>query len=406
MRSAPRPRQPEVTTVLDPSVPGTRLAERGAEAAAVAGRYASVVDKDGRFPREAVSAMKGGRLLGAMLPVEYGGEGASLSDIAEICSLVGQQCSSAGMVYAMHQIQISSLVLHAQSSDWHRMFLRRIADEQLLLASATSEAGVGGDLRTSLCAVERNGDTYTLEKNASVISYGADADTILATARREPDSPPSDQVLVAVMKEHCELERTSVWDTTGMRGTCSEGFKLKARGPATHILPKPFAEIAARSMLATSHLLWAALWYGIALSTVHKAQAFVRADARKRPGETPPGAMRVAEAASQLQMMKSMTRDGLVRFEQAQATPDELTSVGFAVAMNNIKVATSQIAIEIVNKAMIVTGIAGFKNDTPFSIGRQYRDILSAQLMINNDRIFGNTSTLLLVHKLDTALVA
>ena len=393
-------------SVLDASGIGTKLRDRGAEAAAVAARHASDVDRDGRFPKEAIAAMKQGRLLGAMLPVEFGGEGASLSDIAEICSLVGQHCSSAGMVYAMHQIQISSLVLHAQTSEWHRLFLRQIADEQLLLASATSEAGVGGDLRTSLCAVERDGEVYKLEKNASVISYGANADAILATARREPDSPPSDQVLVVVMKEHCTLERTSVWDTMGMRGTCSEGFKLKASGPVSHILPKPFAEIAARSMLATSHLLWAALWYGISLSAVHKAQAFIRADARKRPGETPPGAIRVAEAASQLQMMKSMARDGLQRFESAQSTPDELTSMGFAVAMNNIKVATSQIAIEIVNKAMIVCGIAGFKNDTPYSIGRQYRDILSAQLMINNDRIFGNTSTMLLVHRLDTALVA
>lgn len=387
-------------------LPGAKLADRGGEAAAVAALHAAAVDKDGRFPREAVTALKSGRLLGAMLPVEYGGEGASLSDIAEICSLLGQQCSSAAMIYAMHQIQVASLILHAQASDWHRLFLRRIADEQLLLASATSEAGVGGDLRTSLCAVEQDGDTYRLEKNASVISYGAEADAILVTARRAPASPPSDQVLIAVMRDHRTLDRTSAWDTMGMRGTCSEGFKLRAAGPISHILPDSFAEIASRSMLATSHLLWSALWYGIALATVHRAQAFVRADARRRPGETPVGAIRVAEAAAQLQVMKSIARDGLARFEQAQAAPDELTSVGFAVAMNNVKVAASQIAVEIVNKAMLVTGIAGFRNDSPFSIGRQYRDILSAQLMINNDRIFGNTSTLLLVHKLDTDLVA
>ena len=391
---------------LDATEIGTKLIERGAEAAAVAGLHAADVDKQGRFPKEAVAAMKQRRLLGAMLPVEFGGEDASLADIAEICSLVGQHCSSAAMVYAMHQIQVSSLLLHAQSSEWHRSFLRRVADEQMLLASATSEAGVGGDLRTSLCAVDRDGESYRLEKNASVISYGADADAILATARRHADSPPSDQVLVVVMKEHCTLERTSTWDTMGMRGTCSDGFLLKASGPASHILPRSFAEIAARSMLATSHLLWAALWYGIALSTVHRAQAFVRADARKKPGDTPTGAIRVAEAASQLQMMKSMARDGLHRFEQAQRNADELTSMGFAVAMNNIKVATSEIAVAIVNKAMIVCGIYGFRNDTPYSIGRQYRDILSAQIMINNDRIFGNTSTMLLVHRLDSSLVA
>ncbi len=134
-------------------------------------------------------------------------------------------------------------------------------------------------------------------------------------------SPPSDQVLVVVLRDQCSLERTSGWDTLGMRGTCSEGFKLRASGPAAQVLPRPFAEISSRSMLATSHLLWASLWYGIALSAVHRAQAFVRADARRRPGDAPVGAIRVAEAAGDLQLMKSMTRDGLEPFRAgAQAT--------------------------------------------------------------------------------------
>ena len=387
-------------------VVGAKLAERAAGAAEIAGLNAADVDRQARFPREAIAAMKSGRLLGAMLPVDLGGEGANLAAIAEICSTLGQQCSAAGMIFAMHQIQIASLMLQAQTSDLHANFLRRVADEQLLLASATSEVGIGGDLRSSLCAVDIEGESYALEKNASVISYGADADAILATARRHRDAPPSDQVLVVVLKEHCTLTRTSAWDTTGMRGTCSEGFLLKASGPVSHVLPRPFAEIAARSMLATSHLLWAALWYGIALSAVHKAQAFVRADARRHPGDKPVGAVRIAEAASRLQLMKSMTRDGLHRYEQVQGDDNDALSMGFAVAMNNIKVAASEIAIEVVNKAMIVCGIYGFKNDTPFSIGRQYRDILSAQIMINNDRIFGNTSNMLLVHRLDGSLVA
>ena len=131
---------------LDQTGIGTKLLARGTDAAAIAGQHAVDVDKQGRFPDEAVAAMKYRRLLGAMLPIEFGGEGASLADVAEICSLIGQQCSSAGMVYAMHQIQVSSLMLLAHSSDWCQTFLRRIADKQLLLASATSEAGVGGAL--------------------------------------------------------------------------------------------------------------------------------------------------------------------------------------------------------------------------------------------------------------------
>ncbi len=386
--------------------PGTTLGERAGVIAAIAGIHAAAVDRDGRFPHEAIAALKHGRLLGAMLPVELGGEGANLAAIADICSTLGQHCASAGMVFAMHQIQVASLLLHAESGAFHRGFLARVAAEQMLLASATSEVGIGGDLRTSLCAVEVSGATYHLEKNASVISYGAQADAVLATARRHADSPPSDQVMVVALREHMHLERTTIWDVTGMRGTCSEGFRLRASGPADHVLPRLFAEIAARSMLATSHLLWAALWYGIAFAAVQRAQAFIKAETRKRPGDTPTGAIRVAEAASRLQMMKSMARDGLERYARAQESRDELTTMGFAVAMNNVKVATSRIAVDVVNTAMLVCGISGFKNDTPFSLVRHLRDVLSAQVMINNDRIFGNTATMLLVHRLDAQLVA
>jgi acyl-CoA dehydrogenase len=284
--------------------------------------------------------------------------------------------------------------------------MQRTSDEQLLLASVTTEGGIGGDLRNSICAVEIDGDNFKLGKDATVISYGAHDDTILVTARRAPDAPSSDQVMAVVLKGQCKLNRTTGWDTLGMRVTCSEGFRLEAEAAAAQILPKPFAEIATQSMLATSHLLWSAVWFGVANDALARAQNFVRAQAKGRPNVTPPGALRVAEAASMLQLMRANTLDGLRRFARAQADSDELTSVGFAVAMNNIKVGASRLAGEVINHAMLVCGILGYKNDTPFSIGRHMRDVLSAPIMISNDRIFGNMSNLLLVHRLDPHLAS
>ena len=37
-----------------------------------------------------------------------------------------------------------------------RDYLSELAERQLLLASATTELGVGGDVRTSVCTVERD----------------------------------------------------------------------------------------------------------------------------------------------------------------------------------------------------------------------------------------------------------
>ena len=297
------------------------------------------------------------------------------------------------------------MISHGAASDWHRAFMQRICDEQLLIASATTEGGIGGDLRNSICAIEADGDNFNLVKDATVISYGSLADAILVTARRAPDAASNDQVLAAVTRDQYTLERTALWDTLGMRGTCSEGYKLAARAPRAQILPKPFAEIAAQSMLASSHLLWSSLWYGIAHNAVSRAQAFVRAEAKKKPGVQQPGALRVAEAANMLQFLKSNVVEGLQRFAKAQRDPDDLSSIGFAVAMNNVKTGASRMAVEIINHAMMVCGIMGYKNGTPFSLGRHIRDAMSAPVMINNDRIYSNTSNLLLMHRLEPTLL-
>lgn len=381
------------------------FSERAARVATIAREFSDVVDREGRFPREAVQAMVAERLLGIQVPPSFGGEGASFSDIAELCSIIGQACASSAMIFAMHHIKLSSLVEHGPESSWHSQFMRRVAGEQMLLGSATTEGGIGGNLRNSICAIEVADGICRLEKDATVISYAEFCDAILITSRAHKDAAPSDQVMTVFLKDQYTLERTHVWDTLGMRGTCSDGFLFKGEAPAEQVFPKPFAEIAAQSMLAASHLLWSGVWYGIAADAVARAQAFVRAAARKTPGQTPPGALRLAEVSNQLQMVRSNVIAGLKTYEDAKLDHEKLSSMGFAVAMNNIKICSSETILTIINGAMLICGIMGYKNGTPFSIGRHLRDAHSAQLMISNDRIYGNTSSMLLIHKQDTSLL-
>lgn len=381
------------------------LAERARRAAKVAAEFADRVDAEGRFPAEGMEAVKAERLMGVMIRPELGGEAATLTQVADVCAILGQSCAATAMTYAMHQIQIASLADYAVGSAWHEAFLKRICDEQLLVASATSEAGIGGNLRNSICAVEVDGPIARLTKDATVISYGAAADAIMVTSRRNAEAPHPDQVATLFLKEQYTLERTAVWDTLGMRGTCSDGYIFRGECPAEQILPRPFAEIAAQSMLAVSHLLWGALWYGIAADAVARSQAFVRAAARKAPGQTPPGALRLAEASNLLQQVKANVVAGLKQFEAAKGNADALNAMSFSVAMNNIKIGTSQTILVIINHCMLICGISAYKNGTPYSLGRHLRDAHSAQLMISNDRILGNTSTMLLVNKQDTSLL-
>ena len=110
---------------------------RAARVAAIAAKHADAVDAEGRFPHEAVDAMRAEKLLSIQIPPEFGGEGATTTEIAELCSILGQACAASAMVFAMHQIKLSSLVAHGLGSEWHRAFAREIAARQLLLASST-----------------------------------------------------------------------------------------------------------------------------------------------------------------------------------------------------------------------------------------------------------------------------
>jgi len=386
-------------------ISGIDLVQRARKVAAVAGKFADDVDKQGRFPAEAIAAMKAEGLLGMQVPVEHGGMGASIAEVAEACSIVSQECSSSSMVLAMHHIKLSSLIAHGSGDGWHEGFMRRISGEQLLLASATTEAGIGGNLRNSICAIEVEGDTCRLTKEASVISYGAHADAILITSRANKDAAPTDQVMTVFLKGQYTLEKTHDWDTLGMRGTCSEGFLFKAEAPKQQIIPQPFADIAAESMLATCHLLWSGVWYGIAVNAVSRAQAFVRGAARANPGSVPPGALRLAETAAKLHLVKSSITASIQEYERVKADTSNGISIAFLVDMNSLKVTSSEMVIEIVDRAMVVCGIAGYKNGTPFSLGRHLRDAHSSRVMISNDRILANSSNMLLVHKLDTSLL-
>jgi acyl-CoA dehydrogenase len=370
----------------------------------VAAKHAADVDAKARFPHETFEALRQARLLSAAVPKELGGGGANMVELSEMCTVLAQGCASSGMVLAMHHIQIACIARHALSSDFFKRYLEECVERQLLIGSITSEVGVWGDTRSSICAVVREGGRFKLDKDATTASYAEHADDLLVTARRNQEAPQSDQVLVLVRKPDRTLTQTTTWDTMGMRGTCSPGFKLVSSGAEEQVLPGSFADASAQTMVSYSHILWSGVWLGIALDAMSRASAFVRAEARKNPGVVPPKATHLARVSAQVQMLRNSVHGQAHEFDEIMLRPtgmEELLTIGWALKMNNIKVASSEMAPQIVHDALQIIGIGAYKNDSKLSVGRQYRDSLSAALMISNDRIFGKTASMLLVHKDD-----
>jgi acyl-CoA dehydrogenase len=361
--------------------------------ASAAAADAETVDRDARFPKAAIEAARQQRLLGVQIPRALGGDGAPISDVTEMCYTIGRACSSAAMIFAMHQTKVACLVRHGTGSRWHETLMRRVAAEQLLLASSTTEGQNGGNIRFSTAAVEHAGTEISLVRSATVISYGAQADGIVTIARRANDAAGSDQVLLAITKDNYTLERSLEWETLGMRGTCSAGFELKFKGAAEQIFPEAYDKIHAQTMTPVAHLCWSSAWAGIAAAAVERAQQFVRKAARGSGGQMPPGAAHFTAAKMTLTKLRAMITSNLDTYASYEHDERALSSLDFQSQISLLKVEASELAVATVMSAMRACGLSGYRNDGDFSVGRHLRDVLSAPIMINNDRILANIAS-------------
>jgi acyl-CoA dehydrogenase len=242
--------------------------------------------------------------------------------------------------------------------------------------------------------------TVSLEKHATTVSYGAQAGAFLVTVRRHERAAPGDQVLVLVPASRASLEQTGSWNMLGMRGTCSPAFLISAVVPVSHVLPEPFARIASTCMVPLSHLLWSAVWTGIAEDAARRAAAYSRAAARS--------AVQADSGADdprigQMHLQLARIRDSVHRFSADYARwaePDgDADDVEIAIRANALKVSVSTGAMQTAEMALQICGMAGYREDGEYSVTRQLRDLHSAALMISNARLNLVNSQLLILRE-------
>ncbi len=81
-----------------------------------------------------------------------------------------------------------------------------------------------------------------------------------------------------------------------------------------------------------------------------------------------------------------------------------VSSMEFQATITLTKVQVSELAVTTVLSSLRACGLSGYRNDTEFTIGRLLRDVLSAPLMISNDRILSNLAATSLMTPLPASI--
>ena len=153
----------------------------------------------------------------------------------------------------------------------------------------------------------------------------------------------------------------------------------------------PYRKIHTQTMMPIAHLTWSAVWSGLP-----PTRWSAHADCLPPPP--------VAAAASCRRVLLTFARDVIARplrslvivhlgVSNGWRGEERMEALDFQSAMNLLKVNASELAMETVTRAMRRAACRATGTTVSSSVTRQLRDVLSAPIMINNDRILANAAS-------------
>ncbi|GAA3221400.1 acyl-CoA dehydrogenase family protein [Actinocorallia longicatena] len=199
------------------------LEQRAADVGPTLAGHAARHDAEGSFPTEAYDALRDAGLLKAGVPVELGGDGATITELTALQRRLAHHCGSAALASSMHQHVVAFTAWrYRRGLPGAEATLRRVAEEGILLVSTG-----GGDYthpRGKADKVEGGYRVTGRKRFASQSGHG----TVIATMFTYDDPEQGRRVLnVAVPISSPGVTVADNWDTLGMRGTASNDILIE-----------------------------------------------------------------------------------------------------------------------------------------------------------------------------------
>ena len=147
--------------------------------------YWHKVEAESGYPEEFVKTLTEAGWLSALIPEEYGGGSASLTEASIILEEINRSGANSGACHA--QMYIMGTLLRHGSEEQKNKYLPKIAAGELRLQSfAVTEPNTGTDTTKTKTFAKKNGDRYIVNGQKVFISRVPHSDLMLLLARTTP----------------------------------------------------------------------------------------------------------------------------------------------------------------------------------------------------------------------------
>lgn len=342
---------------------------------------ADAVDREARFPREALGELRRAGLLGLGVPDTYGGSGGGPLEVVDAVEQVAGACASSGMVYVMHVVATQTLLagVGEDEPDGPKPeALRAIARGEHLTTLAYSERGSRGHFWAQVSRARRDGEGVVVDADKSwVTSTGAADSLVLATGAPGSDDPLVTE-LYLVPAGAPGLEVSAAFDGLGMRGNASAPLRVRGlRVGAERRLGEPGSGFA---LMMQATLPWFAL--GSAACSLGIAGAALRAATDHAAGAR---LVHLGSALADVPVVRDRLARAQIRHLEGRALlHDVARQVAAACAdaqlgVLAVKASAAEVAVEVADLCLRVGGGAAYSKHGPLE--RHARDARAASVM-------------------------
>src|SRR5256712_1384559 len=179
---------------------------------------AAEVDRDHRFPEEAVTDAADAVLVGVLIPRDYGGAGLDALAFTLCIDELAQACASTSVIVDVHTSVGSEPILLFGNDEQKRRWLPRLASGELLGAFALTEPAAGSDAASLQTSARRKGDGYVLNGTKVFITNIGRAGLYIVFARTGPGERAAGVSAFIVPAESPGVKVGQVFKKMGLNG--------------------------------------------------------------------------------------------------------------------------------------------------------------------------------------------
>jgi len=324
-------------------------------------------DKTKEFPGKNLKKMGELGLMGMMIPVEYGGEGADTVSYVLALSEIAYSCASTAVVMSVHNSIVCDSINKFGSEEQKKTYLPRLTDAEIIGAFALTEPHAGSDPVSQATTAVRKGDSYILNGTKRFITSGKNGGLVIVTAKTDES------------KKHKGISAFIVEQGTPGMIVGHEEDKMGLRASDTTDLIFENCEVPAENILGKEgdgfKIAMTALdggRIGISAQSAGVAQAALDAAVKYVKGRDQFG-----KKISKFQGIRWMIADIATEIEAAKQLMFSAAAMKdrgekFTKEASMAKLFASEMVNRVVGKCLQLHGGYGFTKDYP--IERMYRD--------------------------------